>query len=106
MNPFHYGTAVEGARFTGRERELAALVSRMEDGINVVLMSPRRYGKSSLLLKAEAELAQADRPAAVVKANVLRSRDLAALVAQLTASAYHVQGGRWHRARQAVPEFL
>jgi hypothetical protein len=105
-NPFHYGTPVEGERFTGRERELAALVNRMEDGINVVLMSPRRYGKSSLLLKAEAHLSQIDPPGAVVKANVLRSRDLGALVAQLTASAYQVPGGRWHRARQAVPDFL
>jgi hypothetical protein len=105
-NPFHYGTPVEGDQFTGRERELDALLGRMQDGINVVLMSPRRYGKSSLLLRAEDQLSELDPPAAIVKANVLRSRDLAALVGQLTASAYQVQGGRWHRARQAVPEFL
>jgi hypothetical protein len=105
-NPFHYGTPVEGEQFTGRERELEALVSRMRNGVNVVLLSPRRYGKTSLLLRAEAELAQGARPAALVKANVLRSRDLSTFVAQLTASAYHVPGGRWHRARQAVPEFL
>jgi hypothetical protein len=105
-NPFHYGTPVEGVRFTGRERELEAVLSRMRNGVNVVLLSPRRYGKTSLLLRAEAELSRGARPAAVVKANVLRSRDLSTLVAQLTASAYHVPGGRWHRARQAVPEFL
>src|SRR5256714_5933073 len=105
-NPFHYGTPVEGDRFTGRERELEALLSRMRNGVNVVLLSPRRYGKTSLLLRAEAELSRGARPAALVKANVLRSRDLSTLVAQLTASAYHVPGGRWHRARQAVPEFL
>jgi hypothetical protein len=59
-----------------------------------------------LLLKAEAQLSQAEPPAAIVKANVLRARDLSTLVAQLTASAYRIPGGRWHRARQAVPEFL
>lgn len=105
-NPFHYGTPVEGDRFTGRERESEALISRVEDGINVVLMSPRRYGKSSLLLKVESHLGEVDPPAAIVRANVLRSRDLGVLVAQLTASAYQIPGGRWHRARQAVPEFL
>src|SRR2546423_13726195 len=83
-----------------------ALLGRMRNGVNVVLLSPRRYGKTSLLLRAEAELSRGARPAALVKANVLRSRDLSTLVAQLTASAYHVPGGRWHRARQAVPGFL
>ncbi|MDQ1395987.1 MAG: uncharacterized protein QOG64_1246, partial [Acidimicrobiaceae bacterium] len=105
-NPFHYGTPVEGAQFTGRDLELDALVSRMTNHINVVLLSPRRYGKTSLILKAEAQVRAADPPAAVVKANVLRSRDLATLVAHLTASAFHVPGGRWHRAKQAVPDFL
>lgn len=105
-NPFHYGTPVEGEQFAGRERELDALVSRMRNRVNVVLLSPRRYGKTSLLLMAESELSQADPPAAIVKANVLRSRDLSTFVAQLTASAYRIPGGPWHRARQAVPEFL
>ncbi|MGH9041877.1 MAG: AAA family ATPase [Acidimicrobiia bacterium] len=105
-NPFHYGTPVRGDQFTGRERELEALVSRMRNGVNVVLLSPRRYGKTSLLLAAESELAGDDPPAAVVKANVLRCRDLSTLVSRLTASAYRMRGGHWHRARQAVPDFL
>lgn len=106
MNPFHYGTPVEGDQFTGRERELAALMARMRDGVNVVLLSPRRYGKTSLLLRAEAELARSRPSGALVKANVLRSRDLASLVGQLTSGVYRVPGGRWHRTRHALPEFL
>lgn len=105
-NPFHYGTPVEGEQFTGRQRELEALVSRMRDGVNVVLLSPRRYGKSSLLLRAEGQMARSRPAAAVVKVNVLRARDLATLVAQLTAGVYHLRGARWHRARQGLPEFL
>ena len=105
-NPFHYGTPVEGDQFAGRELELEALVSRMRNRVHVVLLSPRRYGKTSLLLRAEAQLATADPPPAIVKANVLRARDLPTLVAQLTAGAYRIPGARWHRARQAVPEFL
>jgi hypothetical protein len=105
-NPFQYGTPVEGANFTGRESELDALVSRMRNGINVVLLSPRRYGKTSLLLRAEARLARSRPVPAVVRANVLRSRDLATLVSQLTTAVYGLRGARWHRARQGVPEFL
>lgn len=103
-NPFHYGTPAEGDHFTGRDEELAAVLSRMRAGINVVLISPRRYGKTSLLLRAERELTQAG--AAVVHTNVLRSRDLGAFASQLATQAFRAPGGRWHRARQVVPEFL
>jgi len=40
-NPFHYGTPAEGEHFAGREAELAALLSRLRAGINVVVVSPR-----------------------------------------------------------------
>lgn len=105
-NPFHYGTPVVGDQFAGRERELDSLLSRMRNGINVVLLSPRRYGKTSLLLAAEERLVAGRPRGAVVKANVLRSRDLATLVGRLAASAYRIPGGRWHRTKQAVPDFL
>jgi uncharacterized protein len=103
-NPFHYGTPAEGEHFAGRENELAALLSRLRSGINVVVISPRRYGKTSLVLYAERQL-QVDEPA-IVHANVLRSRDLAAFASQLATQAFRIPGGRWHRARQAVPAFL
>jgi hypothetical protein len=51
-NPFHYGSPVRGDGFTDRRVELDALVGRMLDGQNVILLSPRRYGKTSLLQRA------------------------------------------------------
>lgn len=102
-NPFHYGTPAEGEHFAGRQLELAALLSRMRNGINVVLISPRRYGKTSLLLRAERELAAES--AAVVRVNVLRCRDLGALAGQLTAATYRIPRARWHRVRQAAAAF-
>ncbi|MGH2879954.1 MAG: AAA family ATPase [Solirubrobacteraceae bacterium] len=103
-NPFHYGTPAEGEHFAGRESELAALLSRLRSGINVVVIAPRRYGKTSLLLYAERRL-QEDDPA-IIHANVLRSRDLAAFVSRIATQAFRIPDGRWHRARQAVPAFL
>ena len=103
-NPFHYGTPVSGEHFAGRESELRALTSRMRDGINVVVVSPRRYGKTSLLSAAAGSLERSG--AAVVQVNVLRCRDLRTLAGQLVTHAYRAKGGRWHRLRQAVPEFL
>jgi hypothetical protein len=103
-NPFHYGTPVTGEHFAGREVELRALTARMRDGINVVVVSPRRYGKTSLLTAAAAAVERSG--GAVVQLNVLRCRDERTLAGPLVTHAYRVKGGRWHRLRQAVPEFL
>lgn len=51
-DPFHYGSPAGADHFCDREQELADIEARMLSGNNVVLLSPRRYGKSSLLLQA------------------------------------------------------
>jgi len=51
-NPFRYGAPVEAASFCDRAAELDALTGRMRDGIHAFVLSPRRYGKTSLLLEA------------------------------------------------------
>ncbi|MCC8071538.1 MAG: AAA family ATPase [Bacteroidales bacterium] len=53
---FAYGTAVEGENFTDREKETRRLVLNFENGINTILISPRRMGKTSLVKKAIASL--------------------------------------------------
>jgi hypothetical protein len=51
-NPFVYGEVVPAAAFADREDELARLVADLADGQKVFLISPRRYGKSSLIGQA------------------------------------------------------
>jgi hypothetical protein len=48
-NPYRFGAPVENACFCDRSAELEALARRMEEGIHVIVLSPRRYGKTSLL---------------------------------------------------------
>jgi uncharacterized protein len=54
-NPFSFGSPVSGDRFDDRRTEVRFLVRRIAAGQNVVLTSPRRYGKTSLLVRAVAE---------------------------------------------------
>src|SRR5918993_3338209 len=56
QNPFVYGEIVPGDAFADREVELDRLVSDLADGQKVFLISPRRYGKSSLVRRALAAL--------------------------------------------------
>jgi uncharacterized protein len=51
-NPFRYGAPVEAPSFCDRAEELEALTARMRGGIHAFVLSPRRYGKTSLLLEA------------------------------------------------------
>ncbi len=57
-NPFVYGEIVPSAAFVNRVDELDRLVSDLADGQKIFLISPRRYGKSSLIRHALRALAR------------------------------------------------
>lgn len=47
--PFVFGVAVSGENFTGRETEIRRLTANLQHGVNTILISPRRWGKTSLV---------------------------------------------------------
>ena len=49
--PFVFGVPVEDGHFIGRESEINRLATNFKYGINTVLISPRRWGKTSLVNK-------------------------------------------------------
>jgi len=51
-NPFVYGEVVPAAAFVDRETELDRLTRDLQAGQKIFLISPRRYGKSSLVRQA------------------------------------------------------
>ena len=55
-NPFVYGEVVDDANFVNRTSELGQLVRDLADGQKVFLLSPRRFGKSSLVSMAMLKL--------------------------------------------------
>jgi hypothetical protein len=55
-NPFVYGEVVPAPAFADRIDELDRLVADLAVGQKVFLISPRRYGKSSLIRRALAAL--------------------------------------------------
>jgi len=48
-NPFVYGETVSGDNFCDRSLETKELVTDVKNGQNVIIFSPRRYGKTSLI---------------------------------------------------------
>lgn len=49
INPFKFGTEVSGDDFCNRELEIAELTQDIRNSANVLLYSPRRFGKTSLI---------------------------------------------------------
>lgn len=51
QSPFSFGRAVRNESFTNREEEVKKLSSNFYHNINTIIVSPRRWGKSSLVEK-------------------------------------------------------
>lgn len=49
--PFVFGKIATGKFFTKRNSEKEKLISNFKNHINTILISPRRWGKSSLMLE-------------------------------------------------------
>ncbi|MBR3110562.1 MAG: ATP-binding protein [Prevotella sp.] len=54
--PFIYGMSVDGNHFTDRELETKRLKLNFENGVNSILISPRRMGKTSLVKKVMSQI--------------------------------------------------
>ena len=52
VNPFTFGALALDDAFANRESELAELATDIRNGQDVLVYAPRRYGKSSLVLRA------------------------------------------------------
>ncbi len=50
-NPFKFGTVVDGQYFTDREDEIVKISSYIKGANHLILISPRRFGKTSLIRK-------------------------------------------------------
>ena len=59
-NPFVFGKAAEGGYFTDRAEDAKRLNANLTHGINTILISPRRWGKTSLVKKVISEFNSPD----------------------------------------------
>ena len=59
-NPFVFGKAAEGTYFTDRIEDAKRLHANLTHGINTILISPRRWGKTSLVKKVIADINRPD----------------------------------------------
>ncbi|TVQ85732.1 MAG: AAA family ATPase [Bacteroidetes bacterium] len=97
-NPFKFGSIVNEPYFTNRTKEIEKVISVLNSENHLVLVGPRRYGKSSLVFKVVSEL---KRPVIALDLQLITgAHDLAA---QLLRRIYRVFP--FERVRQYVKHF-
>jgi len=102
-NPFVYGEVVPAAAFVDRVVELDRLVADLAAAQKVFLISPRRYGKSSLIRHALAAMAR--RGALTVEVTVSSFSSYVAFL-EGYARALVAAESRWDRARTWLLEVI
>lgn len=77
-NPFKFGTLVDGPYFTDRQNELKFILQYLDSDNHLILISPRRFGKSSLIKIA---VKQTGRPCISINLQQITSiEDFAAMI--------------------------
>ena len=106
INPFRFGDVAVGEQFTDREAEIATLMSDLRSGQNVLMMAPRRFGKTSLLVAVAERLREEN--VLVAYADLLRVATKGQLAEALAAAIYHSleapMGRLVHRAAELFQE--
>lgn len=72
---FTFGETVPESNFIDRENETRRLTASFENGINTVLVSPRRWGKSSLVKKVAADVNESRKDIKVVMIDIFLCRN-------------------------------
>jgi AAA+ ATPase superfamily predicted ATPase len=101
-NPFVYGEIVDDADFVNRTSELDQLVRDLADGQKIFLLSPRRFGKSSLVALALLRLKKRH-----IRTVSLTVSDYSGYAQFLEKFAERVlrAAGPWHRVKNWVTRF-
>ena len=102
-NPFIYGEVVPVGSFADREEELDRLIRDLVARQKVFLISPRRYGKSSLIRQALAALAR--RGALTVELTVSSYSSYVSFLEGYARALASVET-RWERARTWLTEAI
>ena len=103
-NPFYFGRMVAGNSFTDRENDTKRLAGNFKNGINSILISPRRWGKSSLVQKAGDKVKGAKIKVAYFDVFALRSE--ADFYAAYTQAVLAATSSQWEERLKTLKNFL
>jgi hypothetical protein len=103
MNPFRYGALALDEAFTNREDEIRELSRDILNGQDVVVLAPRRYGKTSLVWRVIQEVVR--KKVLVAQVNLMTTPTKERLAEKLAATIHENVASALFRARERLRIF-
>lgn len=104
--PFVFGKIARNENFTDREKETGRLVTNFDSLINTIIISPRRWGKSSLVEKA-ASVACANRDTLrICRIDLFSVRNEEQFYELLAMAVLKSASSKWQESVDAAKRFL
>ena len=104
--PFIFGRIATDENFADREKETEHLVNNFESLINTVIISPRRWGKSSLVHKAADIAMQADKNLKVCTIDLFNVKTEEQFYTALARNLIQETASRWEEAVENAKKFF
>lgn len=104
--PFVFGKIATEKNFTDREQETAYLVDNFTSLINTIIISPRRWGKSSLVNKAAERAMEREHNLRVCHIDLFNVRSEEHFYSLLAQKVISATSGRWEEAISDARKFF
>ena len=104
--PFIFGRIATGDNFTDREQEVVHLVNNFRSRINTIIISPRRWGKSSLVHKAAAIAQDEDSRLRVCTIDLFNVKTEEQFYTSFAGSIIKATSSKWDEAVENAKKFF
>ncbi len=104
--PFVYGKIARSENFTDRENETALLVNNFNSLVNTIIISPRRWGKSSLVARAAEIAERGNDRLRICKIDLFNVRNEEHFYELFAHSVLKATSSKWDEAVESVKKFL
>lgn len=105
-SPFVFGKIAAGSCFMDREQECAQMVDNFCNLTNTVLISPRRWGKSSLVRRASERAAERDKQLRICHLDIFNVRSEEEFYEKLAECLLTSTSSRWEEMMSAARRYL
>lgn len=105
-SPFVFGQIARGTSFVNRTKELKHLSDNFAAGINTMIISPRRWGKSSLVSKSASQVEKQHKEIRICNLDLFRIQDEDHFFETFAKAVLKASSSRWQEWVSAAKELL
>jgi uncharacterized protein len=104
--PFVFGQIAKGTSFVNRTKELKQLSTNFISGVNTMIISPRRWGKSSLVAKAALRVERSHKEIRICNIDLFRVQDEDHFYETYAKAVLKASSSRWQDWMSSAKELL